>query len=141
MSNASESLELVPVEAPKAELARLTQQVVDLTAAAKEQQARAIEVEAKLAAANATIARLADAIEGRGNTDILTVGILRNWSHDKQHAFCLHLLGSEWLRSTLATARLDAFREALDQVQKQRGIHTTSQCCGVIRALMAKERL
>ncbi len=141
MSNASESLELVPVEAPKAEIARLTQQLTDLTAAAKEQQARAIEVEANLAAANVTLARLADAIEGRGNTDILTVGILRNWSHDKRHAFCLHLLGSEWLRSTLATARRDAFSEALDQVRKLHSIHTISHCCGVLRSLMARERV
>jgi hypothetical protein len=141
MSNASESLEVVPVEGPETEITRLNQQIIDLTAAAKEQQTRAIQIEAKLDAANATIAKLADVIEGRGDTNILTVGILRNWSWDKRHSFCLHLLGSEWLRLTIESAKRDALRDALDHIQKQHRIHTTTHCCDVIRALMARERV
>jgi len=133
--------------AVKAEIARLTDlanfradQVRDLTAATEKQQTRAIQAESKLALANAKIAKLADAIEGRGDTGILTVGILKHWSRDKRHSFCLHLLGPEWLRLKIATARRDAFGDALDHVRKQHSIHTCSHCCDVIRALMAKER-
>jgi hypothetical protein len=93
-----------------------------------------------LAAANATIKRLADAIEGRGDTDILTVGILKHWPRDKRHSFCLHLLGSEWLRSKIEVAKRDALNDALEHVQTLHAIHTCSHCCDALRALMAKER-
>lgn len=86
--------------AVKAEIARLTDlanfradQVRDLTAATEKQQTRAIQAESKLALANAKIAKLADAIEGRGDTGILTVSILKHWPRDKRHSFCLYLLG------------------------------------------------
>ena len=135
------------LQALQAEIARLkdlanfrAEQVKDLTAATEKQQARAIQAESKLALANAKIAKLADAIEGRGDTGILTVGILKHWPREKRHSFCLHLLGSEWLRLTIATARRDAFGEAQEDVRKQHSIHTSSHCCGVIRAMMARER-
>jgi len=141
MSHALVLLEQVAAEALKDKIARLAKRVEYLTVVSEEQHARAIQAESSLAIANARIEQLAAAINGRGDTGILTVGILRNWSRDKRHTFCLHLLGSEWLRSTIETAKRDAFRDAVDHIQKQHGIHTTTHCCDVIRALMPKERV